>query len=126
MTLNSSPATHPREDFRAFADGLVEDGKRAARDLKNAEGPPQQRVFERRNADMRELSRLDERRDLRRAQDEAEIGIRVAFVGNDLDGLFKHRGKYLMTNDELGTERRSPTRLVGVQALACPRNKLKL
>ena len=42
---------------------------------------------------MGELSGLDQRRDLRRGQDEAEIGIRVALVGDNLDGLLKHPAK---------------------------------
>ena len=89
ITLSSSPA-HPREDLGAFADGFVEDGKSVACDLEDAERPPQQRVLHRQHADMGELSRLDERRDLRRAQHETEIRIGIALVGNNLDGLFKH------------------------------------
>ena len=93
MTLNCLARAHPRKRVRAFADGFVEDGKRVARHLKNAERPAQQRVLQRQNADVRELPRLDERRDLRRAQHEAEILVGVAFVGDDGDGLLKHRGK---------------------------------
>jgi hypothetical protein len=89
MTLSSSPA-HSRENFGALADGFVEDGKRVAGNLEDAERPPQQRVLERQHADVRELSRLDQRGNPRRAHHEAEIGVRVALVGNNLDGLLKH------------------------------------
>ena len=43
------------------------------------------------DADVGELAGLDERCDLRRAQDQTEIRIGVALVGNNLDGLLKHR-----------------------------------
>ena len=49
----------PREDSSPFADTFVKDGKGVARDLKNAERPPQQCVLERQHADVGELSRLD-------------------------------------------------------------------
>src|SRR5439155_243810 len=81
---------HFRERFRAFADGFVEDGKRVANDLENAEWPAEQGILQWQNADVRELSGLNERRDFRRAQYQTKIGIGVALVGNNLKGLLKH------------------------------------
>ena len=82
---------HPRQRVRAFADVFVEDGKRVRADLKDAERPAQQGVLQRQDADMGELPRLDERRDLRGLEHEAEIRFRIALVRNDGDGAFKHR-----------------------------------
>ena len=60
-------------------------------DLENAEGPAQQGVLQGQNAHVRELPWLDQRRDLRRAHHQPEIGVGVALVGDDLDGLLKHQ-----------------------------------